>query len=778
MDQTTEHKVPRLPSPDAAHLTWALFYASLGWEVFPIQPGTKTRFYEYPERKNPISGKTHSWAYQASRIPADLTKYWTDHPDADIGVATGDRSNCLAVVDADTLEGHNVDGLGHLATWEKEHGLLPATIQSQSKSGSIHRFYICEGAKSVNGVLDGVDVKANGGYVVLPPSKDGRHWLIPPGTREIAKATGSAEELIPLQSDPEEILARLAENGRKPFILPERINRGERTDTLIRYIGSLQTKGLPDATIDKLVRQANQERCYEPLSDHELAAEVFPALQRPWKVERPAGYGYSNKIVDKLIELDAAHRYGTKDRDNSMLFADIYGSRHRYCPEWKDWAYHDGKRWILDTEALQAKQSAKELSNALAVYQLSANLNEQEQASYAKYVAGMAIYRNRLTMITDAKDNLPLHAADLDTDPYLLNVDNGVLDLRDGCQFKQHSPEYLISKLANVAYDPDAECTEWEQFMDEIMDGDEDKIRFLQKFAGICLTADTREETMLILYGPTTRNGKSTFVETLSHMLGGYAATCKPESLAVKNDNDSRRASGDIARLAGARMVVTSEPKRGMLLDAALVKNMLGRDSITARQLYEREFTFTPVFKLVMNTNYQPAISDDTIFASGRINVVTFDQQFTGTNQDKGLKERLRDPEELSGILNWCIRGLELYRKEGLIPPEAVKAATEAYRQESDKIGLFLSECMEIQSDAKIAAGKAYKAYTQWARDAELHPLGKTSFFQELKKRKHFLATATIDGKTTANVLVDYVPSREAENYWPWDTFNLSSPYR
>ena len=274
----------------------------------------------------------------------------------------------------------------------------------------------------------------------------------------------------------------------------------------------------------------------------------------------------------------------------------------------------------------------------------------------------------------------------------------------------------LLSKICNVNYDPSATCPEWDKFLQEIMLGNKEKIQYLQKIAGLSLTGNTEQESCWILYGSTTRNGKSTFCETLIHMLGDYALTMKPESLAVKQNLDSRQASGDIARLAGCRFVNASEPPKRMLFDTALLKSLLGRDSITARHLHQREFSFIPKFKLVINTNYLPTITDDTIFSSGRINVISFDRHFEPQEQDKHLKERLRTENELAGILNWCIKGLQMYRAEGLTPPQAVQDATNIYRSDSDKIGNFIKECL-TQTYQNSKAKEIYDAYVKWCND-------------------------------------------------------------
>ena len=313
----------------------------------------------------------------------------------------------------------------------------------------------------------------------------------------------------------------------------------------------------------------------------------------------------------------------------------------------------------------------------------------------------------------------------------------------------------LLSKICNAEYNPAAKCEKWQQFLEEIMQGDTAKIKYLQKIAGLSLTGSTQEETCFILYGSTTRNGKSTYCETLIHLLGDYAITMRPETLAQKQNSDSRQASGDIARLANCRFCNASEPSKRMIFDVALLKTLLGRDSITARHLYQREFSFIPKFKLVINTNYLPTITDDTVFSSGRINVVSFDRHFEPHEQDKHLKNKLRDKNELSGILNWCIEGLKLYRHEGLEPPQAVKAATETYRTDSDKIGNFIKECL-VKTGNNSKAKDIYDKYAEWCDDNGYGTENKGNFFSELKNKGLFAAIGTVSGKTAKNIVKGY----------------------
>jgi len=467
-----------------------------------------------------------------------------------------------------------------------------------------------------------------------------------------------------------------------------------------------------------------------------------------------------NRLEQVLKDLHA-ERYETSDKGFGRLFADVFKDKHRYNPSRKDFMRYDGKRWIDDIEGLSARASAKVLSDALVRYAV----NVDTEGKYLKAVAALCNIRNRNNMLQDSKDVYFFSNEQLDVNDYLLNVQNGTLGLSGNEPvFLSHSPDMLLSKICNAEYDPAADCREWKKFLLEIMQDDREKISYLQKIAGLSLTGNTEQETCFILYGSTTRNGKSTFCETLIHLLGDYAVTMKPESLAVRQNLDSRQASGDIARLAGCRFCNASEPPKRMLFDTALLKSLLGRDSITARHLYQRETTFIPKFKLVVNTNFLPTITDDTVFSSGRINVISFDRHFEPQEQDKDLKNRLRDKSEVSGILNWCIEGLRLYRKEGLKPPTAVQTATDTYRTDSDKVGNFINECL-AKTGRNSKAKDVYEAYTKWCDDNGYGCENKGNFFAELKAKGLFMNSGTVEGKTVRNIVKGYTVETDFIQY-------------
>ena len=461
-------------------------------------------------------------------------------------------------------------------------------------------------------------------------------------------------------------------------------------------------------------------------------------------------------LVDKLIELDASKRFARNDKGSAELFSTIFKDVSRYNPTQKDWMYYNGIKWVADTEGMRAKRNAKKLADALLSYAVSnAGLDEKQRESYLKYASRLMNYRDRNTMVNDAKDLNYFENEELDKEDFLLNCQNCVLDLSgDRPTVLKHNADLLLSKVCNAIYEPVATCELWKKTISEIMEGDTEKIKYMQKIFGLCLTGCTAEEELYFFYGGSTRNGKSTICETILSILADYGATISPETLAVKQNKDSRTASPDIAKLAGSRLVIASEPPKRMIFDTSLVKTLTGRDRVTARFLHQNEFSFTPKFKLILNTNYLPTITDNTIFKSGRVRVVSFSKHFEEKEQNKRLKDDLR--EESAGILNWMIEGLYLYRLEGLTPPAAIQHSTEEYESDSDKIGRFISECL-IKSDKNVSAKTVYETYSKWCSDSGLGVDGRNNFYIELKTRKLFAASGTVDGKTVRNVIKGYV---------------------
>lgn len=504
------------------------------------------------------------------------------------------------------------------------------------------------------------------------------------------------------------------------------------------------------ADISDLVSAFGDEEAVRRFS--ELCSSAVP-LAAGSQIQKPAG-SVLDQFQPILEELRKARPENERDYNDQMmgrLFARIFGRGLRFNVTAKDWFWFNGRFWEADPGGMIAAQKAKELTDALLVYAAEADNRE-----FSKFAVRYGSLAKRKTMLEDARSESFVSNSDFDRGERFYNCQNGVLDLTS-FQFLPHEPDQLLSRISNVIYDPDATSDLWIRTVNEVMCGRQELILYLQKLFGLTLTTDTSLEKLFLLYGPTTRNGKSTLIETLSFMHGGsagYALTMAPETLAQRK-KDSRAASGDIARLNGCRFLNAPEPPKRMLFDSALVKQLTGRDTVVARQLFEREFEFVPQFKLLINTNHLPRIQDATLFESDRIVVIPFDRHFTPEEQDPFLKDRLREPENLSGIFNWCLEGLRLFRETGLDEPEELRNATESYREHSDKIAQFLEEELE-KTGKNSAAGIVYQRFASWCDANGYGTDSKRSFFEELRNKGLFSEYGLVSGMSIRNVVKGY----------------------
>ena len=465
---------------------------------------------------------------------------------------------------------------------------------------------------------------------------------------------------------------------------------------------------------------------------------------------------FSDFIAYTLKELqpESNSRFPWTDIGGGRLFADCYKAIARYVPERKCWYCYDGGIWRQDVGSLRTMEYVKELADALMSYALTIE-DERQRTAYIAYCNRWQKRNNRETFLKDAQGVYPISASDFDRDPYIFNCKNGTLHL-DTMTFTDHNPDDRLTKISEVEYDPKAVCERFSYFIGEIMDGDEDKARFLQKALGYGLSGDTRHECLFILYGATTRNGKGTLCESVLGVMGDYGCTSRPETISMKQAVSSSSPSEDIARLAGVRFVNISEPGKGLNLDAAKLKTMTGNDTLNARFLHENSFDFKPQFKLYINTNYLPVVNDMTIFKSGRIITIPFERHFDEDEQDRTLKAEFARPENRSAILNWLIEGFRMQQEEGLGMPDEVRKATESYEADSDKIRCFADDCLEKIDGAEERTADVYRAFQIWCRDNGYHPEGMRAFKQLLLSFAQVVRKRPKSGGSETTMLLGY----------------------
>jgi putative DNA primase/helicase len=322
---------------------------------------------------------------------------------------------------------------------------------------------------------------------------------------------------------------------------------------------------------------------------------------------------------------------------------------------------------------------------------MCSDIEKVKDKKYFTHLKNSAASQKLTAMLTCAKAYLGVNSDEFDADQYMLNCENCIIDLRTGKQLS-HSPNALMTKIAHVNYDPDAQCPVWLKFLDDIFLNKQDLIDFMQQAIGYSLSGDVREQCLFILYG-VGRNGKSRFLSCISDMLGDYSSSC-PASTFIKKNNNGQGIPNDIARLKGSRMVTAIESNQNVSLDESTIKHITGgTDKVTARFLNREFFEFLPTFKIFFTTNHKPNIRGTDPGIWRRIKMVPFDFKVTDETDDKYLGEKLR--AELSGILNWALDGNKSVRERGLITPKDIQRATAVYRAEEDAIGQFIKdECI------------------------------------------------------------------------------------
>jgi putative DNA primase/helicase len=431
-------------------------------------------------------------------------------------------------------------------------------------------------------------------------------------------------------------------------------------------------------------------------------------------------------ILLRISELENGFIQFT-DTTNAYRMLVEHGKDIRYNAAWKKWVVWNGKYWEMDEGYLIHDRGLKIIRGIYREILKTADYRERMDIEKHAMQSESARRRKALVEVASWIPELNVKTDDLDKDPWLFNVRNGTLDLRTG-ELREHNQNDLITRIANVDYDPNADCPTWKKFIMEIMNFNADLIHFIQNAAGWAVTGDTSEQTMFILFG-TGANGKSTFLNTIMNLLGDYAIATPTETFMKKSGD---QITNDIARLRGTRFVTTTEAEHGKRLSEPLIKQITGNDRMTARFLYGEFFNFTPTFKIWMATNHKPVIKGTDHGIWRRIKLIPFITRIEEDRQDKHLEQKLM--RESPGILNWLLEGAMRWCKEGLQTPNVIIHATDEYRAEMDIIGNFIKERC-VQGDGfVIRARELFKCYQDWCGENNEHASCERLFSLRLKE--------------------------------------------
>lgn len=457
------------------------------------------------------------------------------------------------------------------------------------------------------------------------------------------------------------------------------------------------------------------------------------------KAAQETGFHYQTLPTLTASAEEDSHTSG--DVKNGRRLAREFRNELIHIHETGEWLVFDTRQGWTAAPPGEADRAAKkvvgDLREEAAERFRAAKGNDQTVKELMRHIVRSSDAPRIRAMIELAKSEpgMTVRLSEFDSNPMLLGISNGVLDLRTR-RLRPVSPEVLVSKRCAVAFDATAECPRFKRFMSEVQP-DEDVRNFLQRLVGLCLTGLVAEHFFAFLFGHGA-NGKSVFVELVAWMLGDYARKIQTEML-MHHQRNPQGPSPDIVSLKGMRFVYANETVEGRRLDEARIKELTGGDKLSGRFPYGKEnIHFDPTHKLFMVGNHKPEITDTSFGMWRRVGLIQFEQTIPEGKRDPNLLESLKG--EGSGVLNWALAGLHEYQKGGLRIPSQIAAATAEYRDEQDLIADWIREnCLSGPGCSEDKA-KLYQDYKQWAEVNGHRPFAQARLTRRLNERGYRVA--------------------------------------
>jgi putative DNA primase/helicase len=420
----------------------------------------------------------------------------------------------------------------------------------------------------------------------------------------------------------------------------------------------------------------------------------------------------------------------TSDEVLATEFTDAYHKEVRYVGQWNKWLTYDGKSWDFDHKLLVYTHAREHLrAMALKLYEcvfgrlcddIDKNLSAVQRDNAVSEARSKAWGKTNGMLSTSTVHNIVTLSRydrrvasgveEWDTDPWLLNTPGGTVDLHTG-QMRPHRAKDYIRKVTKTSPDLKMQPTKWLAFLTQIMKGDEEMVRYLQKVFGYCLVGETKEHEMYFAYG-TGKNGKGVTLSTVRSLLGGYSMEAAIETFVV---NDTSRHPTELADLQGARLVTCGETEEGARWAEARIKLLTGGDPVKARFMRQDFFEYKPQFKLFLAGNHKPRLSNVDQAIERRFRLIPFTYTVPPEDRDVDLEEKLR--AEWPAILAWAIDGCLAWQAEGLEPPSAVATATKSYLSQEDALGGWFTECCIAAETAFTPTKDLFNSWAEWARE-------------------------------------------------------------
>ena len=497
-----------------------------------------------------------------------------------------------------------------------------------------------------------------------------------------------------------------------------KIFEGSRNKTLSTEAYKLKNAGFSDAAVKTIIQERNANDCVPPLEDTEIqricasAEKITPAC--------PVDPFFTGPLTHaSLAEYVTMQSHGTlKYNVNSKLWI-----RMDEDGIWASVTDAEVKKIIHDAvqnayEEVEKTSLSPELKIKFGSSLVSAESNTFINGTYSM-----------LAM----QDDVQVKSCQFDGNIYLIGLKGGMCYDLQNLEVRKITGKDYITKYLGTHFDATATAPLWEKCMDDWTCNDEELKEYLQNYCGYCLSGETKLQWLNFLHG-SGANGKSVFLNVLLRMMNNYAKNVESNTL-MQSKRSAGTATGDIFRLHGARVVISSELPANKSFDEALLKSITGGDVITARPMYGTEIEFRPQLKLFIVGNNMPVIraTDNGIWR--RMKRVPFNAKIK--NKDLDLENKLI--AELPGILNWMLVGWKNYKQSGGITiPECIENASKEYREEMDIMGAWIYECLEESPNHFEASSKLFESYNNWCVNNNYAPLSMGNWSREYAQRGYF----------------------------------------
>jgi putative DNA primase/helicase len=415
---------------------------------------------------------------------------------------------------------------------------------------------------------------------------------------------------------------------------------------------------------------------------------------------------------------------GADDEGNALAVKALFGDRFLYCPAY-GWLRFNGRYWQHEGAVVQLERATIE---ALKMRQTQA-----VQANRPDIVAAARPSTTHMqAALTLLRSHVQADVQEFDASPDHVNVSNGVIDLRTGTLEPHHAGQRFTYCLS-VAYDASADRSLWLDFLRQVVTEDAPEvITFLQEAVGYALTGHTKEEKLLYLHGPT-RSGKGTFTETLLGLFG-HPLSSEVDFNTFTRDRSNDANNFDLAPLKPVRLLVASESSHYERLNEAKIKQLTGGNYIRCAFKYGTHFTYRPQSKIVLVSNHEIKADplDDALW--GRVVRVEFPYSYLG-REDTTLKERLKSPEHLQGVLAWVVEGAIRWYQKGLRVPPVLQGRLKEVRLEQDHIQQWLEACTEPDVTSFVSNSMLYQSYELWCLGEGYKPSSMVHLGRALKQK-------------------------------------------